>query len=84
MNNGVRQLTKLTIRYCDWGGSSAKVRQFIAHEMPKLSELEPGVELELKVERNKHPIVIGEYGKFNVHSKSPVFSSFYFLFYSEK
>lgn len=61
MFNGAKQLQKLTIRYCDWGGSSAKVRQFVATELTKLRELEPEIVIETTVVRNKHPIVIGEF-----------------------
>eukprot|EP01102_Stenamoeba_stenopodia_P004613 TRINITY_DN14919_c0_g1_i1.p1 TRINITY_DN14919_c0_g1~~TRINITY_DN14919_c0_g1_i1.p1 ORF type:complete len:129 (+),score=29.01 TRINITY_DN14919_c0_g1_i1:116-502(+) len=63
MFNGVRQLRKITIRYCDWGGSSARVREFINSELPNLQKLEPNVEISTAVTRNKHPILIAEYEK---------------------
>mmetsp|Transcript_59690 Transcript_59690/g.119820 ORF Transcript_59690/g.119820 Transcript_59690/m.119820 type:complete len:91 (+) Transcript_59690:36-308(+) len=58
---GVRQLTGLTIRYCDWGGSSRGARDFIQQEIVKWATVNPAVEVETSIKRNKHPIVIGTY-----------------------
>ncbi|ETV94190.1 hypothetical protein H310_11896 [Aphanomyces invadans] len=59
---GVWQLQKLTIRYCQYGGSSKNVREMLKDSrfLSFVNE-NPQVSFATEVKSNKHPILIGEY-----------------------
>ncbi|CAK4660049.1 hypothetical protein LEN26_001986 [Aphanomyces euteiches] len=59
---GVWQLQKLTIRYCQYGGSSRNVRDMLKDPrfLNFVSE-NPQVEFATQIKGNKHPVLIGEY-----------------------
>jgi large subunit ribosomal protein L43 len=59
---GVWQLQKLTIRYCQYGGSSRYVRELLKH--PSFFDFvreNSHVEFHTEVKANKHPILVGDY-----------------------
>ena len=58
---GVQQLQRLTIRYCDLGGSSRGMRQYIFDNLIDWAERNPNTEVATEIVRNKHPFVRGEY-----------------------
>lgn len=59
----ILQCKKLTLQYCNWGGSSAGMRQFLSSpELKQFAAANPKVEFIIK-EESGHPQVIGEYGK---------------------
>ncbi|KAF0699016.1 Aste57867_10399 [Aphanomyces stellatus] len=59
---GVWQLQKLTIRYCQHGGSSKNVRELLKDSrfLAFVSE-NPQVEFSTEIKGSKHPVLIGEY-----------------------
>jgi len=59
--NGVWQLQKLVVRYCDWGGSSRGIREFIQSHLPTFSHNNPQVEVVTEMMRGKHPHLRGYY-----------------------
>eukprot|EP01084_Bolivina_argentea_P172115 298160_1 len=61
MNRGVPQLKRLVIRFCDWGGSSTGVRDFISKELVDLAKSKQHVEFVTEIRRNRHPFIRGEY-----------------------
>mmetsp|Transcript_2542 Transcript_2542/g.3747 ORF Transcript_2542/g.3747 Transcript_2542/m.3747 type:complete len:141 (-) Transcript_2542:142-564(-) len=61
---GIYQLQKMTIVYCEHGGSSRAVRDFISSgRIIEWAEQHPHIEFELKLRNGygKHPFVKGEY-----------------------
>lgn len=59
---GVVQLQKLQIFYCEHGGSSRAVRDFISSgRIINWAETHPQIEVELKVRNGKHPYLKGGY-----------------------
>ena len=58
---GVRQLKALTLRYCDWGGSSRGARAYIQKELVPWATDNPAVTVSTAIKRNKHPVLIAEY-----------------------
>ncbi|ETV69974.1 hypothetical protein H257_14347 [Aphanomyces astaci] len=59
---GVWQLQKLTVRYCQYGGSSKNVRELLKD--PRFLSFvteNPQVSFATEVQGNKHPVLIGEY-----------------------
>uniref|UniRef100_A0A7S2RB73 Large ribosomal subunit protein mL43 n=1 Tax=Mucochytrium quahogii TaxID=96639 RepID=A0A7S2RB73_9STRA len=69
-SRGVWQLEKLTIRYCQNGGSSKGIRKFIRHDVIKFAEENPQVSVQTVLKPNRHPIIVAEYkkGPSQVHS----------------
>ena len=64
---GIQQIKSLTIRYCEYGGSSSTVRQYLnSNKIIQLAESYPKVEINVKVKGNRHPNISAEYinGKF--------------------
>ena len=56
------QLTRLRLVYCEHGGSSAAVREFIgSHKIIKWAEEHPHVKISVDVRNGRHPFVEGEY-----------------------
>eukprot|EP01018_Ginkgo_biloba_P003684 Gb_40085 [translate_table: standard] len=58
---GVWQLEKLTARYCDWGGSSRGIREFIQSQLPTFIQQNPQLEVATEMIRGKHPHLRGYY-----------------------
>ena len=59
---GVLQLKKLNIVYCEHGGSSRAVREFVSSgRIIDWATQHPHVEVELKLRNGKHPYIQGEY-----------------------
>ena len=61
---GVWQLKKLTIRYCEHGGSSRHTRDIVKDSrFLEFVKENPQVEFHTEIKNGRHPIVIGDYGK---------------------
>jgi large subunit ribosomal protein L43 len=59
---GVFQLRKLSVYFCDFGGSSAGVREFLMSEQLKsFMEDNKHIDYNFIVKRNYHPFVTGGY-----------------------
>jgi large subunit ribosomal protein L43 len=59
---GIFQLQKLSLVYCEHGGSSRAVRDFIGSgRIIDWAKDHPHLQVELKVRNGKHPFVQGEY-----------------------
>ena len=59
---GVKQLRKLKLIYCEHGGSSASVREFISSgRVVSFAKENPDVTLIVKPRNGKHPHVMGQY-----------------------
>jgi large subunit ribosomal protein L43 len=59
---GVFQCTKLTLQYCEHGGSSRAVRDYLqSSSIVKWAKDRPSVQIEIKVKNGKHPMAKGEY-----------------------
>ncbi|KAG5192450.1 thioredoxin-like protein [Tribonema minus] len=58
---GVMQLQRIHIRYCDWGGSSQGMRDFIGRELVAFAKAVPHCEIITEVRRNRHPIIRADY-----------------------
>eukprot|EP01026_Neomeris_dumetosa_P067586 TRINITY_DN65924_c0_g1_i2.p4 TRINITY_DN65924_c0_g1~~TRINITY_DN65924_c0_g1_i2.p4 ORF type:complete len:161 (-),score=8.08 TRINITY_DN65924_c0_g1_i2:439-861(-) len=63
---GVYQVTRISFIYCDWGGSSRGLRQFIEENLPLLKYKRPWIKFDTQVRRNKHPLLTATYksGRF--------------------
>lgn len=59
--NGIWQLKKLVVRYCDWGGSSRGMREFIQSHLPSFEKSNPQVEVVIEMMRGKLPHLRGYY-----------------------
>mmetsp|Transcript_9859 Transcript_9859/g.19375 ORF Transcript_9859/g.19375 Transcript_9859/m.19375 type:complete len:130 (+) Transcript_9859:140-529(+) len=60
-SRGVWQLERLTIRYCQNGGSSTGTRQFIRQFLGPFAEKNPQIQIDVIRRPNRHPVVLGEY-----------------------
>ena len=59
---GVFQLKSLTIRYCEHGGSSRTLRQFLADgSLASWAQNYPHLNVQIQVRNGKHPVVFGDY-----------------------
>mmetsp|Transcript_22764 Transcript_22764/g.42310 ORF Transcript_22764/g.42310 Transcript_22764/m.42310 type:complete len:160 (-) Transcript_22764:65-544(-) len=59
---GVFQCKKLTLFYCEHGGSSRAVREYLGSKrLWKWAQDRPSVEIAVKVRNGKHPFVKAEY-----------------------
>lgn len=59
---GVFQLTRLRLCYCEHGGSSATLREYIGSgRLAAWAASQPHVEVDVKVRNNKHPFVEANY-----------------------
>lgn len=59
---GVWQLQRVTLRFCNFGGSSAGAREFIAQgHLANFARRNPQVDLRAKALANRHPVLFGEY-----------------------
>ncbi|KAL4430376.1 hypothetical protein ABPG77_002182 [Micractinium sp. CCAP 211/92] len=58
---GVWQLRKLLVHYCDWGGSSRGAREFVERILPQFQRDNPQLAVEAVVRRGRHPGLLAEY-----------------------
>lgn len=59
---GVKQLTNLVFTYCEHGGSSRYVREFISSgRIVDIARREPDVEILVKNRNGKHPFIEARY-----------------------
>lgn len=65
---GAQLLRQLQFRYCDWGGSSKGIREYLKDQLPTFVSANPDVSIKQLVVRNKHPVVQATY----VDSPRPV------------
>eukprot|EP00761_Pharyngomonas_kirbyi_P006215 gb/GECH01006221.1/.p1 GENE.gb/GECH01006221.1/~~gb/GECH01006221.1/.p1 ORF type:complete len:132 (+),score=21.36 gb/GECH01006221.1/:1-396(+) len=66
---GQRMLKRLWIRYCDHGGSSTGIREFMKDYLPDYAKKHPELDIVVFLGRGKHPNLRGEYvhGKEHTH-----------------
>lgn len=60
-SGGKRQLQQIVLRYCDWGGSSKGMREFLRAQVVDFCRANPDVAVETEVKRNRHPFIRGVY-----------------------
>ncbi|KAL7531759.1 hypothetical protein ACHAWF_003901 [Thalassiosira exigua] len=60
---GIPQLRKLRIRYCEHGGSSAVVREYLSHgaHLIDFAKSNPHIAVIVKPRNGHHPYIQGEY-----------------------
>ena len=59
---GVRQLKRLQLYFCDWGGSSEGVRDaLLSEDLVDFVKKNAHLEMEATMRRNKHPYVSATY-----------------------
>ncbi|KYQ88286.1 hypothetical protein DLAC_10978 [Tieghemostelium lacteum] len=59
--NGVWQLKKLVIRYCDLSGSSKYIRNILNTNIKEFKDSNPQIEYSDEVNRGKHPYLVAHY-----------------------
>lgn len=52
---------RITITYCNFGGSSSGMRDFLRQRLPKFASEYPEVEFKILEKPGKHPVLKGEY-----------------------
>lgn len=61
-SRGVYQLTKLSLYFCDFGGSSSGVRSLlISSQLKEFINNNPQINFDFICKRNHHPYVAGAY-----------------------
>jgi large subunit ribosomal protein L43 len=55
------QMLRLTVRYCDFGGSSRGAREWIKTRLPQFATENPHLACRTILGRGKHPAMQGEY-----------------------
>lgn len=58
---GVWQLRKLTVNYCEWGGSSRGARDFVEKVLPDFVKENPQLAVAQALHRGAHPYLKAEY-----------------------
>jgi hypothetical protein len=59
---GIFQLTKLRLSYCEVGGSSRAIREYVGNgELAKFASLHPHIAIEVTQKNGHHPIVRADY-----------------------
>lgn len=59
---GIVQLQKLTLKYCEHGGSSRAIREFLSNgKLVEWATQHPETTVEVKMRNGHHPFVEGEY-----------------------
>lgn len=62
--NGVWQLQQVTIRYCQYGGSSRYIRKLLQHKrFLDFVKENPQVTFKTELKGARHPVLIGDYSK---------------------
>ena len=60
--NGVRQLKNVAIYFCDIGGSSRGVREFIhSGKLASFAETQPDTQFYVQLVRGRHPHIKAQY-----------------------
>lgn len=63
---GVFQLKKLRLVYCEYGGSSAAVRDFVRNgKIIDWAKKYPYISVKVEIKNGKHPLIQGEYRSGN-------------------
>ena len=63
----IPQLMRITLKFCKEKPSSANVREFIEKDIVEFAKQNPGTAIYLKPRRNREPVVVAEYCKFQCH-----------------
>mmetsp|Transcript_4072 Transcript_4072/g.5353 ORF Transcript_4072/g.5353 Transcript_4072/m.5353 type:complete len:136 (+) Transcript_4072:147-554(+) len=58
---GIVQLQKLKLMYCEHGGSSRAIRDFISSDLVPWANAHPSTEIQVIPRNGNHPYVQGEY-----------------------
>ncbi|AWU74949.1 hypothetical protein CAS74_003310 [Pichia kudriavzevii] len=58
---------RITLQYCNFGGSSEGMRDFLRQRLPKFAARHPEIEFRVVEKPGKHPIVKGEYSTPNAN-----------------
>lgn len=58
---GVFQLRKLTVLYCEYGGSSKGAREFIRHQIVDFANKTPAAEVVTELRPGRHPYILADY-----------------------
>lgn len=58
---GVFQLRKLTVLYCEYGGSSKGAREFIRHQIVDFASKTPAAEVVTELRPGRHPYISADY-----------------------
>ncbi|CAN6647888.1 large ribosomal subunit protein mL43 [Trichomonascus vanleenenianus] len=61
----IQPCKKITLRYCNWGGSSQGMRELLRKDIRSIAASHPKVEFHLARDPGKHPILKGEYTNGN-------------------
>ncbi|VVT49316.1 mitochondrial 54S ribosomal protein mL43 [Magnusiomyces paraingens] len=56
----ILQCKKITLQYCNWGGSSQGMRELLSKELKQIAAANPKIEFVVQ-QKSGHPSVIGEY-----------------------
>eukprot|EP00536_Pseudo-nitzschia_multiseries_P000240 jgi/Psemu1/178055/e_gw1.3.312.1 len=68
---GVFQCQKLTLRYCEHGGSSRAVREYLASgRLVEWATERPSVEIRIQVANGRHPNLMADYATTSVSNKT--------------
>ncbi|KAN0040550.1 hypothetical protein ACTA71_008887 [Dictyostelium dimigraforme] len=59
--NGVWQLKKLAINYCEFSGSSKYIRNILSSKVEKFKKVNPQIEFEYNINRGSHPYLTATY-----------------------
>lgn len=52
---------RITLTYCNFGGSSSGMRDFLKHKLSKVAERYPEIEFKVMEKPGQHPVLFGEY-----------------------
>lgn len=59
--SGIWQLSKLSLSYCDFGGSSRGAREFLRAVLPTFAQENPQINVVNTMRRGRHPHLRAEY-----------------------
>mmetsp|Transcript_3480 Transcript_3480/g.8672 ORF Transcript_3480/g.8672 Transcript_3480/m.8672 type:complete len:117 (-) Transcript_3480:123-473(-) len=59
--HGAWQLKQLTLKYCEFSGSSRGVREFVDNMLPAFTRKHPQYDVVAEVRRGRHPFVKGDF-----------------------
>lgn len=52
---------RITLSYCNFGGSSSGMRDFLRHKLSKVAKQYPQIEFKVNEKPGQHPVLFGEY-----------------------
>lgn len=52
---------RITLTYCNFGGSSVGMRDFLRHKLDKIAKAHPEIEFKVVEKPGQHPVLFGEY-----------------------